>query len=145
VYKEALLEETRSEEHPHPSMTSTSTAVDTKDISVSAASTEGTFDSWPEMDKKIINLRRCWEVYALAKLSFENIEMDLASANVSTWMSGLACCTSQECLDSYALIMDITGPEMVIEYLYSSMIIFILFNLICHFNSQNNSRKKIWF
>ena len=83
--------------------------------SSSAASTEITsvdFDSWPDVDKKIENLRAAWEAYAIHGEDFNQMDDHLLSAQVSTWMSGLVCCLSEECHNAYNIVMDQTGPAI---------------------------------
>ena len=70
------------------------------------------FDSWPEVDKTCLNLRSVWEAYAINGADFNKIEDHLVDANVSSWMSGLVCCTSEECATAYTIIMDENGPGM---------------------------------
>ena len=86
------------------------------DVSSSSSSIAETtsidFDSWPDVDMKIENLRAAWEAYAFHGEDFNQMDDHLLSAQVSTWMSGLVCCTSDECASAYNIVMDKEGPDV---------------------------------
>jgi len=75
VYKEAVLEVSPPPPPPPQDDSSGSSSSTERDPRVDAAEeasvSEAVFNSWPEVDRKIVHLRTCWEAYAMAKLSFD--------------------------------------------------------------------------